>query len=423
MEEFNLDLHFHSPYAGGVSKNMSIPVLAEQAQLKGLDCISTADITQPDWLKHLNENLKEEKNGVYTFPGFETKFIVGTEIESANRIHHLVYLEDLTRAAELREKLKPWGKLDYYGAGRPKLKIPPEKLAEIVTDLGGLLGPAHAFTPYFGIYAHFKSIKEAYGAFGDKIKFLELGLSADSYYADLIEENHNYNFFSFSDAHSPWPHRLGREFIRASMKETTFKELEKTLNFEGDRKINLNVGLDPREGKYHETACNACYTHYTIKEAEALKWKCPCPGQIKKGVKDLILELADYKEEIHPKFRPDYLHIISLAEIIQLTLQKRTPEDKAVHALWRQFVDKFENEINVLVDAPIVELMELHDLIGKRIESFRKGFVVYTPGGGGDYGRPFICSDEHEFIEKKAELEAIGKVSAAKKKQKTLMDY
>jgi len=422
MEEFNLDLHFHSPYAGGVSKNMSIPILAEQAQLKGLHCISTADITHPEWMKHLKENLVEEENGVYTHKGFDTKFIVGTEIESENRIHHLVYLQDLARVEELAAKLSKFGRLDYYGAGRPKLKVSPEKLAEIVIDLKGLIGPAHSFTPYFGIYAHYDSVQKAYGAFGKNIKFIELGLSADSYFADLIQENHNYNFFTFSDAHSPWPHRLGREFVRALMKEPSFKELEKTLNFESERKITLNVGLDPREGKYHETACNLCYAHYCLKEAEVLKWHCSCGGSIKKGVKDLILELATFKEEIHPSFRPDYLHLIPLAEIIQLTLGKRMPEDKEVQELWKKFVSNFKNEINVLVDAPIIELLEVNESVGKNIESFRKGLVVYEPGGGGNYGKPFICKDEKEFSERKAEIEA-GKELKVKKTQKTLFDY
>lgn len=421
MQEFNLDLHFHSPYAGGVSKNMSVPILAEQAQLKGLDCISTADITHPEWIRHLKQNLKEE-NGIYYHEGSETKFIVGTEVQSENRIHHLIFLEDLARAEELAEKLKPFGRLDYYGAGRPKLRVSAEKLAEIVTGLGGLIGPAHAFTPYFGIYAHYDSIQKAYGSFGKDIKFLELGLSADSKFADLIEENHKYNFFSFSDSHSPWPHRLGREFVRCSMKEPSFKELKKALELEGERKITLNVGLDPREGKYHETACNACFTHYSAKEAEALKWRCSCGGQVKKGVKDRILELASFKEEIHPSFRPDYLHLIPLAEIIQLTLGEKMPERPAVQELWKNFIARFGNEINALVDAPIVELMEVHEEAGKKVESFRKGLVVYAPGGGGDYGRPFICRDEQEFEERKLELERAGKISE-KKTQKTLFDY
>ncbi|HIH21077.1 MAG: endonuclease Q family protein [Candidatus Diapherotrites archaeon] len=420
MEEFNLDLHFHGPFAGGTSNKTTIPLAAEQAALKGLDCITTADITHAEWLKQVKENVSEDSNGVFKCKGFGTKFIIGTEVETIGRVHHLVFLEDLARAEEFRERLKKFANLDYYGAGRPKLKLSAEQIAEIVLDLKGLIGPAHAFTPYFGVYAHYDSIQKAYGRFGKEIKFIELGLSADSYFADLIEENHRYNFFSFSDAHSVWPHRLGREFVRAKMKECSFKELKKTLEFENERRITLNVGLDPREGMYHETACNSCHAHYNLKEAEGMRWKCPCGGIIKKGVKDRISELATFKEEVHPDFRPEYLHFIPLAEIIQLTLGERMPEHKRVQEVWKQFVSNFKNEINVLIDEPIVNLAEMHEEIAKRIESFRKGLVVYKPGGGGEYGKPFICLSEQECEAKRLEIEA-GKNAA--KTQRTLFDY
>jgi len=39
--KLNIDLHIHSPYAAAVSKNMSTPVLAREAKLKGLDLIGT----------------------------------------------------------------------------------------------------------------------------------------------------------------------------------------------------------------------------------------------------------------------------------------------------------------------------------------------------------------------------------------------
>ena len=44
MKEFDADLHFHGLYSGGVSKNILPSVIAEQAQLKGLDIVSISDI-------------------------------------------------------------------------------------------------------------------------------------------------------------------------------------------------------------------------------------------------------------------------------------------------------------------------------------------------------------------------------------------
>ena len=61
MKEFDCDLHFHGPYSAGVSKNMKLPVMAEQARLKGLHVLSSADILNQKWFDHVKENLVEEK--------------------------------------------------------------------------------------------------------------------------------------------------------------------------------------------------------------------------------------------------------------------------------------------------------------------------------------------------------------------------
>jgi uncharacterized protein (TIGR00375 family) len=427
MPEFNCDLHYHGPYAGGVSKNMSIPLIAEQAQLKGLDVVVTADSTHKDWLQHCKENLVETENGVYKHEKFNTIFLVGTEVQDQTRVHHLIYLEDLTRAQELREKLLPFGNLDHVMAGRPQLQLNPEKLAEIVEKVGGIVGPTHSFTPYFGVYAHYDSVEKAYGQFGRSISFIELGLSADSYFADLIPENHQYNFFTFSDSHSPWPHRIGREFTKIKMKKPDFNELKKALERKGENKITLNAGLNPREGKYHATACNLCYHHFSLQEMRALNWKCPhCNGTIKRGVRDRIMELAKGdKTEKHPDFRPPYQHLLPLAEIIQLTVGGKDPTLDGVQRIWKEFVNEFGNEIRTILDTPVAELETVHKEVAHSIDSFRKGWVAYYPGGGGKYGAPFIAHSVEELNRLNAEIEKGILPGAIKQKtpQKKLGDF
>ena len=44
--------------------------------------------------------------------------------------------------------------------------------------------------------------------------------------------------------------------------------------------------------------------------------KCSCGGTIKKGVDFRISEIADYDEPKHPDFRPKYVHLMPLAELI-----------------------------------------------------------------------------------------------------------
>ena len=310
------------------------------------------------------------------------------------------------------------------GYGRPTLKANAETLAERVVNAGGLIGPAHAFTPYFSVYSHFDSVKQCYGKMYEEIKFLELGLSADSYFADLIEENHNFHFLSCSDAHSPWPHRIGREFVCIELKKPNFAELKKAFDSRKEGVFTLNAGLDPREGKYHCTACNKCFQKYSFEDSVKLKWRCPkCRGLIKKGVKDRVMELAKFKEEIHPEFRPPYLHIIPLAEVIKIALGIENVMSVKVQRLWLEFVERFNSEINVLVDAPVVELQELNEPVGRKIESFRKGFVHFIGGGGGNYGTPIICDSKEEFERKKVELKDTLGCSTSFKGQRTLGEF
>ena len=54
---FVADLHLHSRYSYASSRNISLGSLAQSAQLKGLDLISTADFTHPESLQELETHL------------------------------------------------------------------------------------------------------------------------------------------------------------------------------------------------------------------------------------------------------------------------------------------------------------------------------------------------------------------------------
>ena len=424
MTEFNCDLHFHGPYSTGVSKNMLIPIIAEQSRLKGLEVCGTADILQATWFKHLKENIVEKGNGIFVDKKEQVFFIPQVEVQCNKRLHHLIFLPDFASAENLKKSLDGKAVFDSWGCGRPVIRLSPEEIAEKVVDVGGIIGPAHAFTPYFSVYAHFDSVKQAYGAMGKHVHFIELGLSADTYFADMIPENREYQFLTCSDSHSPWPYRIGREFTKIEMQEPSFKELKKALEQKEDAKLKLNVGLDPREGKYHLTACNACYSSFSLEDAAKLNWRCPaCRGSIKRGVRDRVMMLADLSAEIHPKFRPPYMHSVPLAEIIQSALKVEGVNTIKVQGLWRDFVDRFENEINVLVDVPLEELKQVNEVVAKKINAFRNGWVHYIPGGGGNYGKPVICDSREEFEAKKKELEKELRGKKAFEGQKTLGEF
>lgn len=97
-----------------------------------------------------------------------------------------------------------------------------------------------------------------------------------------ITELENLSFLSNSGAHSPWPYRIGREFNRFNTdKEISDFETLQNMIVKGPKQ---NVGLDPREGKYHLTAYNSCYKKYSLIQAQNNSWRCECGSTIKKGV-------------------------------------------------------------------------------------------------------------------------------------------
>ncbi|MHA1647928.1 MAG: hypothetical protein ACTSVL_10180, partial [Promethearchaeota archaeon] len=98
-----------------------------------------------------------------------------------------------------------------------------------------------------------------------KIAFLELGLSADTNLADRMECLQDVTFLSNSDAHSEGFQSLGREFNRMALESPTFDEIKKACLRRGSRKVSLNVGLDPRLGKYNIMFCSKCRRRVRIK--------------------------------------------------------------------------------------------------------------------------------------------------------------
>ena len=131
LKEIDADLHLHGCFAGGVSKSMLVPIIAEQARLKGLQLLSTGDATHGKWLNHLEQNLSREKK-CFVFKEFDVKFVLGGEINDENRVHHIYFLPNFDSAYELRNALQKYGKLDGIMMGRPDLRLNGEKLVEII---------------------------------------------------------------------------------------------------------------------------------------------------------------------------------------------------------------------------------------------------------------------------------------------------
>ena len=370
----NADFHVHSCFSMASSKDMLIRNMAPKSKLKGLNLLGTGDAFHPGWLDIIEETTNYLGDGIYTYDDMD--FVLTTEVEGKNKIHHLIIIPNLEIARELSAKLPSKNK---NADGRPKTQLGGAELLELVRDYDCLIGPAHAFTPWTGMYKSFDSIYDCYEA---KPDFVELGLSADTFMADTVRELKDFSFLTNSDAHSPWPHRLGREFNQIELDDISFSSIKKAIK---SRNIRANYGLIPNLGKYHMTACTKCYKLVDPMIARENRMKCSCGGTIKKGVDFRISEIADYPEPKHPDFRPKYVHLMPLAELIS-TVYDKGVTTKTVQGKWQVLIDNFQTEINVLIDVSIDEISKIDANIAQAVEAFRNNNIDVVPGGGGKYG-------------------------------------
>lgn len=371
----NADFHIHSCFSMASSKDMVIRNMAPKSKLKGLQLLGTGDAFHPKWLDIIEESTDYLGDGIYSFDGMD--FVLTTEVEAKHRIHHVIIISDMDIARELSSKLPSSNK---SSDGRPKTRLGGAELLELAHDHDCLIGPAHAFTPWTGMYKSYDSIYDCYDA---KPDFVELGLSADTDMADTIGELKDFVFLSNSDAHSPWPHRLGREFNQIEIEDISYSSIKKAFKH---RDVKANYGLVPNLGKYHMTACTKCHKLIDPTVARENKMKCSCGGTIKKGVDYRISEIADSTDPVHPEFRPDYVHLMPLAEIISAVYGKGVTT-KYVQGIWQKLIDNFKTEIDVLINVSLDDIKRVDSEVSRAIGSFRNKTIDVVPGGGGQYGQ------------------------------------
>lgn len=378
--KINADLHIHSKYSAAVSRDMDLPEIAREAKKKGVGIVGTGDCLHLKWLQGIKALV--ENDGLFSLD--DIRFVLTVEVEDRHRVHHLIILPDIAKAMELRERFS--GRTTTLDSdGRPKLHMEGAEIADAAVEAGCLIGPSHAFTPWTGLYASYRSLQECYQEHAEAVSFIELGLSADTDYADRIAELSTRTFLSNSDAHSPRSNKLGRELNQLDLHNLSFEGLRNAITRENGQRITLNVGFYPEEGKYNRTACTRCYRQYTAQRMGELQGRCPeCGGQIKLGVRDRVESLANFEKPVHPDHRPPYLHLIPLAEIIAMALGIKSPLASGVQRRWNELVEG-RTEIEVLMDADLSELKAEPKVI-EAIETFRAGKVIVKPGGGGKYG-------------------------------------
>jgi uncharacterized protein (TIGR00375 family) len=374
---------------------LDFSTLAANAKLKGLNIVATGDCLHPYWLNEIR-HLPQLDDG--TFYHQKTIFVLSTEIQTNDNVHHLLYFPDITSVYDFRNNLLKLSN-NINTNGKPLINCTSEIIAGLAHDVNALIGPAHIFDSKSGMYAHYASLKLCYGSNRSTVHFAELGLGGDARYADTIKELHRLTFLTNSDTHNTHPMRLGREFTRFFVKKPTFSCIKNAILRKEDDYPLLNVGLPPEEGKYFESACSRCHLRYTLQEAIKYDWRCSCGSVIKKGVRERIEQNATFTETQHPYHRPLYLSFLPLHEIISKALHQKTPFNSIVMKYWHELVSTFGNEISILLDIPLADIAKITlPSITEAINAFRQAIIDFYPGGGGVYGSIKVPWEEQELL-------------------------
>ena len=152
----NIDLHIHSRFSGATSQKMNIKTISVEAPKKGIDVVATGDCLHSGWLKEIRESTRSVDEG--TLELNKTRFVLSTEVEDKNRVHHLLYFPSFSSVEEFKEKIESKSR-NLETDGRPNVNMDGEEIAQIAKDLDILIGPSHAFTPWTALYAHHDSQK------------------------------------------------------------------------------------------------------------------------------------------------------------------------------------------------------------------------------------------------------------------------
>ena len=341
--------------------------------------MATGDAFHSKWLDHLEESLVEiKKSGIYTsrIEGNGTNFVTTVEVEDNKRIHHLIIIPSIDVAGAMRDE---FAVKNMDADGRPKLRMDASQIIEIARDYNCLIGPAHIFTPWTGLFKEYDSIFDCYKTRPD---FVELGLSADTNMASGIGQLDDYTFLTNSDSHSPWPHRIAREFNRIQLDDLSYDSLFSAIK---NNQVIENFGMDPRMGKYHETGCISCYKLYSWDDAEKLNMKCSCGGRIKRGVVARINQLSAGSSSQNNK-HPPYHYILPLAELLSSIYDKGV-STKFVQTRYDKLIELFGDEISILVDADIKKIASRDKLLADVIKMYRLNKLNVMVGRGGRYGQ------------------------------------
>ncbi len=390
------DFHIHSRFARACSKNISIQTLEKHAREKGLSVLGTGDFQHPEWQKELKSELNNNGEGIYlTKTGFP--FVFQTEISliysqgnKTRKIHNVILAPDIETVEQITEALGKRGRLDYDG--RPIFGIPCPEFAEMIMEINknAEIIPAHAWTPWFSLFGSmsgFDSIKECFGDQTKHIHAIETGLSSDPAMNWRLSQLDNFQLVSFSDAHSYWPWKIGRECTVFECKKPSYDEILHAIRT-GEGLVQT-IEFFPEEGKYHYDGHRNCGVVMDPQTTMKNNNNCPnCKRPLTIGVAHRIEKLADRQLGFKPKNAKPYTNLIPLSELIAGSLGKGVAT-KSVFEVYYKLIKQFGNEFNILLEASLETLKpHCNEKLLEYIKKNREQKIKFNPGYDGKYGEP-----------------------------------
>lgn len=389
------DLHIHigrteagAPVKISASRDLTFYNIAREAsERKGIDIVGIIDCQSPAVQAEIDAyvdagEMEELAGGGIRYR--RTTVLLGSELEikepGRGPAHLLCFLPTLSAMKAFTHWLSP--RMKNVSLSSQRVYATMRELQEETVGRGGIVIPAHIFTPHKSLYGSCCSrMREVLDP--DDVAAVELGLSSNTAMADRIPELRRHAFVTNSDAHS-LP-KIAREYNLLRLREPTYEEVVKALKGVEGRGIEANYGLEPMLGKYHRTYCGDCDALVDLTdEAAGRRPVCPnCGGKsIVRGVFDRIAALSEPEEggvgeEAARRPRPPYRNQVPLEFVPGLGPKKR-----------EALLAAFGTEMNVLHRVPEAAIAEVAgEAPAAVIAAARGGAVAISSGGGGRYGK------------------------------------
>ena len=408
--EIIADLQIHSSYSRATSKNISFQNLEKYARIKGLNLLGTGDFQHPLQFKTINEELEEDESGILwsktKFPFlWQTEIsLIYTQNGKGKRVHHLIFAPNKEVAKQIIDVLSKKGRLDYDG--RPIFGFSSVDLVDMMRNISDKIEiiPAHIWTTHFSLMGEYNQYTKVEDCFEDNTKYihaLETGMSSDPAMNWRLSCLDKFQLVSFSDAHSFWPYRLGREATIFDFKELSYDNFIKVIRTGEGLKSTIETYTS--YGKYHFTGHRLCGVSFSPKESQKLNKLCPkCGNKLTIGVADRIEQLADRSEGYKRKNAVPFISLVPLHELIAAVYDIKQLYAKKVWDIYTQLIEVFRNEFNVLLNVEYEDLIKVvHKNLADVIIKNRDGNLQIKHGYDGVYGQVILNEQEKVSTQKK----------------------